>query len=123
MPPLAIIGLTVVVSPQVSSSTDLQHSLTVTTLIFAAVGVALYVCLFATSRETVARDAAPVSLRQSVDAIRHNRPLLLLCLYALVVLTGLFVMQTLQVYYARDVLGSANYTILLAVSRRGPCSW
>src|SRR5690349_12126822 len=115
----AIIGLTVVVSPQVNSATDLQHSLTVTTLIFAAVGVALYVGLFATSRETVARDAAPVSLRQSVDAIRRNRPLLLLCLSALVVLTGLFIMQTLQVYYARDVLGSANYTILLTVLTTG----
>ena len=116
---LAIIGLTVVVSPQVSSSTDLQHSLTVSTLIFAAVGLALYVGLFATSREAVARDAAPVSLRQSVDAIRHNRPLLLLCLSALVVLTGLFIMQTLQIYYARDVLGSANYAIVLTVLTTG----
>jgi len=116
---LAIIGLTAVVSPQLSSSSDLQRSLTVTTLIFAAVGVGLYAFLFATSRETVARDAAPVSLRQSVDAIRRNRPLLLLCLSALVVLTGLFIMQTLQIYYARDVLGSANYTILLTMLTTG----
>ena len=116
---LAIIGLTAVVSPQLSSSSDLQRSLTVTTLIFAAVGVGLYAFLFATSRETVARDAAPVSLRQSVDAIRRNRPLLLLCLSALVVLTGLFIMQTLQIYYARDVLGSANYTILLTLLTTG----
>ena len=54
----AIIGLTVVVSPQVSESTDLQRSLTITTLIFAVVGVALYLFLFATSRETVVRDSA-----------------------------------------------------------------
>ncbi|MGH3781377.1 MAG: MFS transporter, partial [Pseudonocardiaceae bacterium] len=64
--------------------------------------------LFATTRETVERDTTTVSLRQSVGEIRHNRPLLLLCLSALFVLTGLFVLQTLQVYYARDVLGNAD---------------
>ena len=31
----------------------------------------------------------------------------------------MFVLQTLQVYYARDVLGSADYTILLAVLTTG----
>jgi glucuronide carrier protein len=35
------------------------------------------------------------------------------------VLTGIFVLQTLQVYYARDVLGDADYTILLAVLTTG----
>ena len=34
-------------------------------------------------------------------------------------LTGLFIMQTLQVYYARDVLGSADYTIVLTVLTTG----
>lgn len=115
----AIIGLTVVVAPQISRAPDLQRSLTITTLIFAVVGVAFYLLLFTTSRETVERDTAPVSLRQSVGAIRHNRPLLLLCLSALFVLTGLFILQTLQVYYARDVLGNVDYTIVLTVLTTG----
>jgi glucuronide carrier protein len=115
----AIIALTVVVAPQISRAVDLQRSLTITTLIFAVVGVAFYLLLFATSRETVERDTAPVSLRQSVGAIRHNRPLLLLCLSALFALTGLFILQTLQVYYARDVLGNADYTIVLTVLTTG----
>jgi glucuronide carrier protein len=34
-------------------------------------------------------------------------------------LTGLFVIQTLQVYYARDVLGNADYTIVLTVLTTG----
>lgn len=115
----AIIGLTVVVAPQINRAADLQRSLTITTLIFAVVGVVFYLLLFATSREAVERDTAPVSLRQSVGAIRHNRPLLLLCLSALFVLTGLFILQTLQVYYARDVLGNADYTIALTVLTTG----
>jgi glucuronide carrier protein len=110
----AIVGIAVVVSPQISRATDLQRSLTVTTVLFAVLGVALYVFLFRNSREAVERDTTPVKLRQSLAALRRNRPLLLLCLSALLVLTGLFVMQTLQVYYARDVLGNADYTVLLA---------
>jgi glucuronide carrier protein len=116
---VAVVGLTFVVSPQISRSADLQGSLTVTTLVFAVLGMALYLFLFTTSRETVERDTTPVSLSQSVSAVRHNRALLLLCLSALFVLTGLFIMQTLQVYYARDVLGNADYTIVLTVLTTG----
>lgn len=111
----ATIVLTFVISPQIESSGDLQRSFTVTMAVFAAVGIALYLVLFRTVRETAERDSAPVSLRQTLAAIRLNRPLLVLCVSAVLVLTGLFVLQTTQVYYARDVLGNANYTIALTV--------
>ena len=74
----AIIGLTIVVSPQINRADDLQRSLTITTLTLAVLGVALYLFLFRTSRENVERDTAPVTLKQSVRAIGKNRPLLLL---------------------------------------------
>jgi glucuronide carrier protein len=115
----AIIALSVVVSPQITRSENLQRSLTITTLILAVVGIALYLFAFRTSRETVERDAAPVTLKQSTGAIRHNRPLVLLCLSAVFMLTGMFTLQTLQVYYARDVLGSADYQIVLTVVSTG----
>jgi multisubunit Na+/H+ antiporter MnhF subunit len=86
----AIILLSVVVSSQITRSENLQRSLTVTTLILAVVGIALYLVSFRTSREIVERDAAPVSLKQSLGAIRHNRPLVLLCLSAVFMLTGMF---------------------------------
>ena len=115
----AIIALSVVISAQLTRSENLQRSLTITTLILAVVGIAVYLFAFRTSRETVERDAAPVSLKQSTGAIRHNRPLLLLCTSALFMLTGMFTPQTLQVYYARDVLGNADYQILLTVVSTG----
>ena len=112
---LAIILLAFVVSPQLTRAGNLQRSLTVTTIVFAVLGVALYLTLFATSREKVERDTGAVSLRQTLNTVRENRPLVLLCVSALFVLTGLFTLQTLQVYYARDVLGNADYVIVLTV--------
>jgi glucuronide carrier protein len=115
----AIIGLTIVVSPQIARADDLQRSLTLTTVVFAVLGVMLYLFLFRNSREVARQDTAKVSLGESLAALRRNRPLILLCLSALAVLTGLFVMQTLQIYYARDVLGNADLTILLTVLTTG----
>jgi glucuronide carrier protein len=115
----AIIGLTIVVVPQLTRSGDLQRSLTVSTIAFAALGIALYFFLFRNSREIARPDGEKVSLGESLKALGRNKPLLLLCLSALAVLGGLFVMQTLQIYYARDVLGNADLTILLTVLTTG----
>ncbi|NTW40793.1 MAG: MFS transporter, partial [Cellulomonadaceae bacterium] len=110
-----IIMLAFVVAPQIRSSENLQQSLTLTTLLFVVIGFGLYMILFRTSRETVVRDVAKVSLRQSLGTLRGNRPLLMLCLSALSFLTGMFALQTVQAYYARDVLGDANLFIVLTV--------
>jgi glucuronide carrier protein len=75
--------------------------------------------LFATSRETVQRDVASVSMRQSFNTLRHNRPLVMLCLASLAFLTALFSLQTVQVYYARDVLNNANLLALLTALNMG----
>lgn len=96
-----------------------QRSLMVTTLIFAAVGLALYLALFVTSRETVEREVAHVTVKQSIDTLKGNRPLILLCLASLAFLTAMFSLQTVQAYYARDVLGNGNLIILLTVLSTG----
>ena len=110
-----MIMLAFVVAPQIRSSDDLQQSLTMTTLLFVVLGLGLYGILFRTSKENVQRDVARVSLRQSLGTLRGNRPLLMLCLSALSFLTGMFTLQTVQAYYARDVLGDANLFIVLTV--------
>ena len=112
---VAILLIAVAVSPQISGGGNLQRSLTITTAAFAIIGLALYLWCFTTSRETVRRDVETVSLRDTLRMMRHNRPLVLLCAATLVFLSGMFAQQTVAVYYARDVLGNANYYIVLTV--------
>jgi glucuronide carrier protein len=112
---LTILLIAAVVSPQIEGAANLQRSLTVTTIAFALIGLALYVWCFASSRETVARDAERVAVRETVDMIRNNRPLLLLCASSFLFLTGMFAISTVAVFYARDVLGSADLYIVMTV--------
>jgi glucuronide carrier protein len=112
---LTILMLALVVAPQIKGSDDLQRSLTVSTLAFAAIGFALYLFTFFTATEQVERDVPKVSARQTIDTVKHNKPLLMLCLSSLVFLIGMFALQTVGIYYARDVLGNANYYVLLIV--------
>lgn len=120
---LAILLIAVVVSPQVSGGGDLQRSLTITTVIFAVVGFALYLFCFSTSRETVQRSDATVTLAETARMLGRNKPLLLLCAACLLFLGGQFSLQTVAVYYARDVLGNANLYIVLTVVTRSSRSW
>ena len=57
-----------------------------------------------------------MSVRDDRAMIRHNRPLVLLCASTLLFLTGMFSVQTVAVFYARDVLGNADlYIVMTAV--------
>ncbi len=112
---VTILLIAAAVSPQISRSDDLQRSLTITTLVFGLIGLALYLWCFATSRETVERGVEKVSLRETASMLRHNRPLVLLCLSSLLYLSGMFSIQTVGVYYARDVLGNPDLYIVLTL--------
>ena len=112
---LTILLIAVVVSPQIERSDDLQRSLTVTTIVLAAVGFVLYLACFATAREAVQRQVEKTSVRETVGMMRHNRPLVLLCASSLLFLTGMFSLSTVAVYYARDVLGNADLYIVMTV--------
>ncbi len=112
---VAILLLALAVAPQIEGSDDLQQSLTITTMILAGIGMPLYYLTFRTAREQVERDVPTVSLKETVDTLRHNRPLVMLCGSSLAFLVGWFSLQTVTVYYARDVLGSANYYGVLTV--------
>ena len=110
---VTILLLAIVVSPQIEGSDDLQRSLTITVIVIAVVGVALYLWCFLSTRETVARSTQKVSLKGTLSMMRQNRPLILLCSASLLFLTGMFSLQAVGVYYARAVLGDAGYYIVL----------
>jgi glucuronide carrier protein len=116
---VTIIMLAFVVAPQIQryrgDPDGFQRSLLITTAIFAAVGFALYLFLFSTARESVQRDVEQVSTKQSFTTLKGNKPLIMLCLASLAFLTAMFSLQTVQVYYARDVLGNANLLTALTV--------
>jgi glucuronide carrier protein len=112
---LTILMLAFVVAPQIKGSDDLQHSLTITTLVFAVVGTALYLFTFITAKEQVQRDVPNVSLRQSLSTLRTNRPLIMLCGSSLLFLTGMIAASTVGAFYARDVLGNVNLFIFMTL--------
>jgi glucuronide carrier protein len=112
---LTILLIAAVVSPQIERADDLQRSLTVITVGFATIGLVLYVVCFATTREAVERPAERANLRETIDMMRHNRPLVLLCASSLLFLTGMFSLSTVAVFYARDVLGNADLYIVMTV--------
>jgi glucuronide carrier protein len=112
---LTILVIAAVVSPQIAGSADLQRSLTITTVIFAGIGLGLYLWCFATSREEVRRDSYKAAVRDTMSMIAQNRPLVLLCVSSLLFLTGMFSLSTVAVFYARDVLGNADLYIVMTI--------
>lgn len=82
---------------------------------FGVVGIALYIWCFSSTRETVERSGGRATFAAIVKMLRQNKPLIILCLATLVLLGGQFSLQTVAVYYARDVLGNADFFIWLTV--------
>ncbi|NJC71351.1 MFS transporter [Planosporangium thailandense] len=114
---LTILALAAIVAPLIQTSNNLQRSLTILMAIFLVVGFGLYLWCFFTSLEQVQREEEKVGLRESLAMLGHNRPLILLSLSGLLFLGGMFTLQTLAVYYARDVLGSGGYYVVLTVAQ------
>ncbi|PPI26558.1 glucuronide transporter [Rathayibacter sp. AY1B5] len=101
-------GLGTFMAPLVVPGADLQSLFSIVTLSFVVVGSALYLFTVLTAKERVQRDVAHVTFRQSMTTLRSNRPLLFLCLSSFLFLTGTLALQTVQLYYLRDVLGSVS---------------
>ncbi|HVL60580.1 MAG TPA: MFS transporter, partial [Microbacterium sp.] len=87
----------------------------VMTIGFVFVGFALYMFTFFTAKETVKRDVAKVSMKQSLAILKSNKPLLLLCLSSFAFLTGMLALSTVQLYYLRDVLHALPLYAVLSI--------
>lgn len=107
--------LGIFIAPMIVPGADLQTMFTVMTLSFVVVGTGLYLFTVMTAKERVQRDIPRISARQTIDTLKGNRPLMLLCLSSFLFLTGMLAMNTMQLYYLRDVLGSISLYPVLSV--------
>jgi glucuronide carrier protein len=118
---ITILMLSFVVAPQIKRFTGdpegLQRSLFITTAIFVVVGMVLYLYTIANVKEQVIRDVAAPGLKESVNTLIKNKPLIWLCLGSLAFLTGLTALGTLAAYYAIYVLNDAQYIAWNAVAQ------
>ncbi|GAA1820583.1 glucuronide transporter [Agromyces neolithicus] len=108
-------GLGIFIAPLITPDRDLQSVFTWMTVGFVVVGFALYMFTFFTAKETVKRDVARVSMKQSFAILKSNTPLLLLCLSSFVFLTGMLALSTVQLYYLRDVLHALPLYAVLSI--------
>jgi len=101
--------LSVVLSPQFEDTTadGIRLAFTIATIILAVVALVLYLLCFRSTREVVPAGTGMLNLRTTLQTVRQNKPLLVLCLGALFLLGGSFALNAVMLYYARDVLGSA----------------
>lgn len=108
-------ALGIFVAPLIKPGADLQSTFTTITLIFVVVGAALYFFTVLTAKERVHRPVPNVSFKQSMDTLKTNRPLLMLCMSSFLFLTGYMALSSVQLYYLRDVLGRLDLYPVLAI--------
>ena len=108
-------ALGVFVAPLIVPGADLQTLFTFMTLGFVVVGTALYLFTAFTAKERVVRDVTKVSLKQSINTLKGNRPLLMLCISSFIFLTGMLALSTVQLYYLRDVLHALPLYAVISV--------
>lgn len=96
--------LGIFIAPLMTGDRDLQTLFTTLTIIFAVVGTGLYMFTVFTTKERVVREVAKVSMKQSFETLKGNKPLMLLCISSFLFLTGQLAVSTVQIYYFRDVL-------------------
>lgn len=114
--------LSAVVAPQFADTTadGVRLRFTITCLILGAIAVTLYLICFANSREVVPRGQGKISFKSTFSMIRKNRPLIILCSGTFFLLSAMFTMNAVGMYYARDVLGNAAwFTWLMAAQTVG----
>jgi glucuronide carrier protein len=99
-----ILLLALILAPQIKASENLARTFLITAAIFLVIGTILFMITFLTARETVIRDVAQVSLKQTLQTVRQNGPLVRLCLSSFFYLTGQNIISALGIYIANDIL-------------------
>ena len=113
----ALVGssLGIFVAPLIKPGADLQATFTTITLVFVVIGAALYFFTVLTAKERVHRAVPNVTLKQSLDTLKGNKPLMMLCLSSFLFLSGYLALTSVQLYYLRDVLGRLDLYPVLTI--------
>ena len=109
-----------VVSPQITrlaaDPAALQGFFTLVAGANVVLGLLLYWTCYRTCREEVVVEAHPLTLAATWDAVRTNRPLLVLCASSVVLLTGQFTIVGAQAHYAMLALGDSGLLFWMALA-------
>jgi glucuronide carrier protein len=108
-------ALGIFVAPLIKPGADLQATFTTITLVFVAIGAALYFFTVMTAKERVHRAVPNVSVKQSMETLKGNKPLLMLCISSFFFLSGYLALTSVQLYYLRDVLGRLDLYPVLSI--------
>jgi glucuronide carrier protein len=108
-------ALGIFVAPLIKPGADLQNTFTTITLVFVVIGAALYFFTVFTAKERVHRAVPNVTFKQSMDTLKGNRPLLMLCVSSFFFLTGYLALTSVQLYYLRDVLHRLDLYPVLSI--------
>ncbi|MGO4600041.1 glycoside-pentoside-hexuronide (GPH):cation symporter [Terrabacter sp. 2RAF25] len=86
-----------------------QEIFTQTTLLFIVIGSIAYLITWYFCREKVVRTTPRVSMRETYDTLRSNKPLGYLCAASFFYLIGLFAVGGASAYYAQYVMGDIKW--------------
>ena len=100
-----ILVLSLFLAPAIKSANNLQHTFLVTSVAFFVVGSIFFAITFFTSKEVVYREVEKVSLRDTIETVKNNGPLVRLCGSSLFYLTGQNVVSAMGAYLGIDMLG------------------
>ncbi|MDT0213880.1 glycoside-pentoside-hexuronide (GPH):cation symporter [Rothia sp. ARF10] len=126
------IVLSFIIGPQISALKEekktldaaayqdkVQSIFTQTTLLFVVIGTIAYAVTWYTCREKVVRTQPRVSLRDTWETLRSNKPLGYLCASSFFYLIGLFAVGGASVYYALYVLGDITWVVWITLVNSG----
>ncbi|WP_448852129.1 glycoside-pentoside-hexuronide (GPH):cation symporter [Corynebacterium sp. 335C] len=100
-----ILVLALLLAPAIKAAENLQRTFLVTAVVFLVIGTVFFMTTFLTSKEVVFREVEKVSLKETIDTVKRNGPLVRLCGSSLAYLTGQNVVSATALYIAIDLLG------------------
>ncbi|WP_039046753.1 glucuronide transporter [Plesiomonas shigelloides] len=115
---LTFVCLAFLIGPSIthSSLTEIASVYLFWTIILALTGIVLYFICFKSTRENVVRVVAQPSLKISLQTLKQNRPLIMLCAGALCILSSSFAVSASSLFYVRYVLNdTALFSVIVLV--------